>query len=236
MPAIDLLGGRVVRLRRGAFDDMEVFSDEPATVARTFADAGARWLHIVDLDGARDGQPRHASAIARILEAAGSNVACEVAGGLRTEDAVEGVLVAGARRAVLGTGGLRDLPMVTRLVARHGGERIVAAIDVRDGVALGDGWRAGTGGIGVGIAIEQLVDAGVTAFEATAIDRDGLLAGPDLDLLLSVVAFGIEVIASGGIRSVADLRAVRDIGCTGAIVGRALYDGSLDLAEALTAA
>jgi len=225
----------VVRLRRGAFDEVDVFSDEPATVARTFADSGARWLHVVDLDGARDGQLRHASAIAKILDAAGSSVACEVAGGLRDEEAVGEILAAGARRAVLGTGGLRDLPLVSRLVARHGAERIVAAIDVRDGVALGDAWRARAGGIGVGLAIEQLVDAGVKVFETTAIDRDGLLAGPDLNLLASVVGFGVEVIASGGIRSVADLRAVRDIGCTGAIVGRALYDGSLDLVEALTA-
>ncbi len=235
LPAIDLLGGRVVRLRRGDFDQVDVFSDEPATVARTFAAAGARWLHVVDLDGARDGRPRHASAIAQILDAAGSSVACEVAGGLRTEEAVGEILAAGARRAVLGTGALRDLPMVTRLILRHGAERIVAAIDVRDGFALGDGWRFGTGGIGVGMAIEQLVDAGVTVFETTAIERDGLLAGPDLDLLSSVVAFSVEVIASGGIRSLGDLRAVRALGCTGAIVGRALYDGSLELAAALTA-
>ena len=236
LPAIDLLGGRVVRLRQGAFDQADVFSGEPAAIAARFAAAGARWLHIVDLDGARDGQPRHVPAIAQILAAVGPGVACEVAGGLRTEAAVEAVLAAGAQRAVLGTGALRDPPMVGRLIVRHGEGRIAAAIDVRDGIALGDGWRAGAAGREIGPVIEQLMDAGVTVFEATAIERDGLMAGPDLDLLAAIAAFGAEVIASAGIRSLEDLRAVRAIGCSGAIVGRALYEGSLDLAEALAAA
>jgi phosphoribosylformimino-5-aminoimidazole carboxamide ribotide isomerase len=235
LPAIDLHGGRVVRLRQGAFDQADVFSDDPAVVAARFAAAGARWLHIVDLDGARDGQPRHAPAIAQILDAVGTRVSCEVAGGLRSEAAVEAVLAAGARRAVLGTGALLDQPMVGRLIGRHGAERMAVAIDVRDGIALGDGWRAGAAGREVGPVIGQLIEVGVTVFEATAIERDGLMAGPDLDLLAAIAAFGVEVIASGGIRSVEDLRAVRAIGCSGAIVGRALYEGSLDLADALAA-
>lgn len=212
-----------------------MYGDEPVTVATTFAAAGARWLHIVDLDGARTGRPTQVAAIGPILEAVGDEVGCEVAGGLRTEAAVDSVLAAGARRAVLGTAAVRDLSMVARLTGRHGPERIVAAIDVRDGIALGDAWRAGAGGPSMGTAIVQLIDAGVTQFETTAIDRDGLLAGPDLELLASAVALGVDVIASGGIRSVADLREVRAVGCAGAIVGRALYDGSLDLREALAA-
>lgn len=144
-------------------------------------------------------------------------------------------LAAGAWRAVLGTSALLDPAMVGRLVARHGPERLAAAIDVRDGLARGEAWRIGAGGIAMVDAIAQLVDVGVTSFEVTAIDRDGALAGPDLDLLAAAVATGSEIIASAGIRTVADLQAIRGIGCTGAIVGRALYDGSLDLAEALAA-
>ena len=235
LPSIDLLGSRVVRLREGNFTQVTAFSDEPAAVAASFEDAGARWLHIVDLDGAHAGVPQHMSAITQILQAVGERVACEVAGGLRTDEAVETILASGARRAVLGTAALRDPAMVNRLIRRHGAEQIVAAIDVRDGFALGDAWRPGSDGQRVDTAIQRLRDAGVTRFEVTAIDRDGLLAGPDLQLLESVVTVGIHVIASAGIRSIDDLRAVRAIGCTGAIVGRALYDGSLDLTEALAA-
>lgn len=225
----------MVRLRQGDFEQEDVYGDDPVAVASAFAAAGARWLHVVDLDGARAGEPRQSVFIARIFAAAGERLSCEVGGGLRSEASVGSVLAAGARRAVLGTTALQDPSMIGRLVGRYGPERLAAAIDVRDGLALGDAWRAGAGGRPVAEAVTQLIDAGVTTFEVTAIDRDGVLAGPDLDLLASVVARGADVIASAGIRSVADLRAARAVGCTGAIVGRALYDGSLDLAEALAA-
>ncbi|HUG29508.1 MAG TPA: 1-(5-phosphoribosyl)-5-[(5-phosphoribosylamino)methylideneamino] imidazole-4-carboxamide isomerase [Candidatus Limnocylindria bacterium] len=235
LPAIDLVGGRVVRLRQGDFERMDVYGDDPLQRATAFAAAGARWLHIVDLDGARSGRRRHAAVIAEIVDALGADVACEVGGGLRTEASVESVLASGARRAVLGTRALKDPGMIGRLVGRHGAHRIVVAIDVRDGRAVGDGWLEGAGGKPIREAFERLMDAGVAVFEVTGIQRDGLLAGPDLELLASAVASGAQVIASGGIRSVGDLRAVRAIGCAGAIVGRALYDGSLDLADALAA-
>jgi len=236
LPAIDLVGGRVVRLRQGDFAREDVFSDEPVSVATGFAAAGARWLHIVDLDGAHEGYPVQSAAIARILDAVGADVACEVAGGLRTEPAVDAALGAGAGRVVLGTAALGDLAMVARLVRRHGPDRIVAAIDVRGGVALGHAWRVGARGTSVAVAVRGLVDSGVDLFETTAIDRDGLLAGPDVELLAGVVAMGVDVIASGGIRSIADLHDVRAVGCIGAIVGRALYDGSLELRDALAEA
>jgi phosphoribosylformimino-5-aminoimidazole carboxamide ribotide isomerase len=235
LPAIDLVGGRVVRLRQGDFDRSEVFSDDPVAVAASFQAAGARWLHVVDLDGARSGRPCHTDVIARILSEVGDRVLCEIAGGLRTEDSVAAVLGAGANRAVLGTAALQNPSLAARLVGRFGTAHIAVAIDVRDGLALGEAWRSGARGPTVKEAVARLVDAGVTVFETTAVGRDGILAGPDLELLESVIAFGCKVIASGGIRSIADLLAVRDIGCTGAIVGRALYDGSLDLAEALAA-
>jgi phosphoribosylformimino-5-aminoimidazole carboxamide ribotide isomerase len=234
LPAIDLVGGRVVRLRQGDFERMDVYGNDPLQLATAFEAGGARWLHIVDLDGARSGRRRHAAVIAEIVDGLGG-VACEVGGGLRTEASVQSVLASGARRAVLGTRALADPGLIGRVVSRHGADRIVVAIDVRDGSAVGEGWRAGAGVKPVRETVTRLMDAGATVFEVTGIERDGLLTGPDLELLAGVVASGAEVIACGGIRSVGDLDAVRAIGCAGAIVGRALYDGSLDLADALAA-
>jgi phosphoribosylformimino-5-aminoimidazole carboxamide ribotide isomerase len=236
LPAIDLLGGRVVRLQQGDFERETAFSDDPVAVARAFADGGARWLHVVDLDAARTGEPAHGRVIRDIVQALGDRVAVEVAGGLRTEASVAAVLAAGAARAVVGTAALRDPEFAGRLVATHGAERIAVALDVRDGLALGDGWRTGAPGVRAEDALTGLADRGVTTFEATAIDRDGLLAGPDLDLLGRLVGLGRgQVIASGGITSLDDLRAVRALGCVGAIVGRALYEGRFDIASAIAA-
>lgn len=233
LPAIDLVGGRVVRLRQGDFAQVDVVGEEPVDVAAAFAAAGARWLHVVDLDGARVGRRQHAAEIERIVGSLPGSVAVEVAGGLRSEASVREVLASGAQRAVLGTRALADPAMVARLVSRHGADRIAVAIDVRAGLAIGEGWRAGIEGQPFADAIGRLIDAGVSTFEVTTIERDGMLAGPDLELLASSVALGARVIASAGIRSVQDLAAVRAIGCVGAIVGRALYAGSLTLAEAL---
>ncbi len=234
LAAIDIRGGRVVRLQQGDFERETTFADDPAVVARSFADAGARWLHVVDLDGARTGEPAHTGLIQDLAEDIGGRVAVEAAGGLRTANAVSTVLAAGARRAVVGTAALRDPQFAGYLVGTHGADRIVVALDVRDGLALGEGWRAGAGGVRAEDALVALADQGVTTFEATAIDRDGLLGGPDLDLLGRLIALGRgAVIASGGIASLDDIEAVRSIGCAGAIVGRALYEGRIDLGRAL---
>jgi phosphoribosylformimino-5-aminoimidazole carboxamide ribotide isomerase len=233
LPAIDLRGGRVVRLSKGDFTRETVYDDDPAAVAERFAQAGARWLHVVDLDGAKCGERRQTDAVARIVAAAGESARCEVAGGLRDEAAVEAVLTAGAARAVVGTAALRDPDLVARLVARFGPDRIAIALDVRDGLAVGHGWVPGAGGVAAGEALAMLADRGAATFEVTAIDRDGLLGGPDLELLGRMVSLGRgDVIASAGISSLEDLDASRAIGCTGAIVGRAIYEGRLDLAEA----
>jgi len=236
MPAIDLRGGRVVRLRQGDFACETSYSDDPLAVAESFADSGSTWLHIVDLDGARAGQPVQIDVVEAIVERVGEPVRCEVAGGLRTDSAIDRALAAGAARAVVGTAALRDPSFAARLVERHGADRIAAAIDVRDGLALGDGWRPGSSGVSAEQAIEQLADAGVTTFEVTAIDRDGLLGGPDLGLLERAIGLGRgAIVASGGIGSVEDLVAARDLGCSGAIVGRALYEGRFTVAEAIAA-
>jgi phosphoribosylformimino-5-aminoimidazole carboxamide ribonucleotide (ProFAR) isomerase len=159
-----------------------------------------------------------------------------VGGGLRSAEAVEASLRAGASRMVLGTTILNDPDLARALVAAHGPSRIVAALDVRDGLAVGDGWVPGATGRDVAEAIAALADAGVARFVVTAIARDGALRGPDLDLLARLVATGRgAIVASGGISSVADLEAVRDIGCEAAIVGRAIYEGVLDLRSAIGA-
>ena len=234
LPAIDLRGGRVVRLRQGDFAQETIYSDDPVAVARGFADAGARWLHVVDLDGARAGEPVDGSVVAAIVAAVGERMRVEVAGGLRTADSVADVLALGAARAVVGTAALRDPGFAGGLVATHGSGHLAVAIDVRDGLAVGQGWVAGADGLDAAEAIGRLSDAGVTTFEVTAIDRDGLLGGPDLALYDRLIALDAgQIIASGGIATLDDLHALRDLGCAGAIVGRALLDGSMVLADAL---
>jgi phosphoribosylformimino-5-aminoimidazole carboxamide ribotide isomerase len=225
----------VVRLVEGDFARETDYGDDPVGVARTFATAGARTLHLVDLDGARDGRPAQLETIAGVA-AAVDGVRVEAAGGLRTEEDVAAAFSAGANRVVVGTKALDQPGFVAGLITRYGADRIVVALDVRDAVAVGHGWQSGQPGIDAADALATLADAGVEVFEVTAIDRDGRLEGPDLSLLESLLALQRgEVIASGGIRSLDDLRAVRDLGCSGAIVGRALYEGRLDLAQAIKA-
>jgi phosphoribosylformimino-5-aminoimidazole carboxamide ribotide isomerase len=235
LPAIDLRGGRVVRLRQGDYGRETAYSDDAIEVARRFVREGARSLHVVDLDGARTGEPAHPVLIGAIVAAVGDSAAVEVAGGLRTQASIGAALKAGAARVVLGTAALQDPAFVAAVVAAHGPERVAVALDVRDGRAVGEGWAAGAEGLDVDDALRSLSCAGIETFEVTAIERDGLLGGPDLDLLgrtLGLTRGRGRVIASGGVRSLADLRAIRATGCAGAIVGRALYEGSLDLAEA----
>jgi phosphoribosylformimino-5-aminoimidazole carboxamide ribotide isomerase len=236
LPAIDLRGGRVVRLMRGDFGQETVYGDDPVRVATRFVDEGARRLHVVDLDGARDPATRQLDVIAAIVAGAGERANVEVAGGLRDEAAVGAALRAGAARAVLGTAALADQTFASRLVAAFGPERVVVALDVRDGMAVGHGWRPGAPGVPINDALGRLADGGVALFEVTAIDRDGTLAGPDFELLARLVGLGRgAIIASAGIATTGDLRAVRALGCAGAIVGRALYEGRFTLAEAVDA-
>jgi phosphoribosylformimino-5-aminoimidazole carboxamide ribotide isomerase len=237
LPAIDLVGGRVVRLEQGDFDRETSFSTDPVAVATTFASGGATWLHIVDLDGARSGQPQHGATVQAIVAAVGPTVRIDLAGGLRTLEAIGEALVAGATRVVIGTAALRDPRFAASAVAAHGADRIAVALDVRDGLAVGEGWRSGAPGAPPDDAIRRLADVGVETFEVTAIDRDGLLGGPDLAMLGELVEVGRgRIIASGGVARVEDIEAARRLGCAGAIVGRALYDGSMDLSAALVAA
>ena len=234
LPAIDLRGGRVVRLAEGDFGRETVYGTDPVEVALGFATAGAAWIHVVDLDGARDGARRQTAAVARIVEAVGELVACEVAGGLRDEADVESVLDAGAARVVVGTAALRDPNLVERLIARFGADRIAIALDVRDGLAVGQGWTPGAPGVPVEEALAGLSARGARTFIVTAIERDGLMTGPNLQLLGRMVEQGLgDIVASAGVSSLEDISAVRAIGCVGAVIGRAIYEGRLDLASAI---
>ena len=234
LPAIDLRGGRVVRLREGDFARETVYDDDPVQTALRFAAAGASWLHVVDLDGVRIGRPVQAGLVAGIIASIRGRLSVQVAGGLRDEAAVRAALASGARRVVLGTAALRDPGFAGRMVREVGAERIVVALDVRDGRAVGEGWRAAAAGTPVRDAAIGITDEGVKHLAVTAIARDGLLGGPDLALLEGLVTLqGVAIIASAGISTLDDLRAVRRIGCAGAIVGRALYEGTIDLAEAI---
>ncbi|HEU4673363.1 MAG TPA: HisA/HisF-related TIM barrel protein [Candidatus Limnocylindrales bacterium] len=232
IPAIDLRGGRVVRLVEGDFERSTDYSDDPVAVAIAFATAGARWIHVVDLDGALEGRPVQAAAVEAIAASLPAGTQLEFGGGLRTEGDVR-ALLAIVGRVVVGTGLLADPAFAARLVRAHGHERIVAALDVRHGRAVGDGWRHDAQALTLEDAWARARAAGIRRAIVTAIARDGSLGGPDLELLGSLAtAGGIDVVASGGIRNLDDVLAVRAIGCAGAIVGRAIYERTLDLAAA----
>jgi phosphoribosylformimino-5-aminoimidazole carboxamide ribotide isomerase len=236
IPAIDLREGRVVRLRRGDPSDITVYGGDPLEVARAWARQGATRLHLVDLDGAFGGAPAQAGLLARVM--AGVAIPCQVGGGLRDAAAVGRALAAGADRAVLATAILEHPEMASGLLALHGSDRVVAALDARDGAVVGRGWQAGAPETPLGTALATLLAAGFRRFVVTAIARDGMQLGPDLPLYERVVrdAPGAAIVASGGVSSPADVAALRKIGCSGAILGRALYDGRLSLGDAIAAA
>jgi phosphoribosylformimino-5-aminoimidazole carboxamide ribotide isomerase len=233
IPAIDLLGGRVVRLAQGRYDAVTAYGDDPVAVAQRWIDEGATRLHLVDLDGARAGEPAQSELVGRIVRAA--TVPCQVAGGIRTAEAVRLALDAGADRVVLGSALIRDEGFGRSLVAQHGASRIVAAIDVRDGRALGDGWIGGRTDAPVVTLVDRLAGEGIDLFAVTAIARDGMQAGPDFALLRQVAAATGgpgQVIASGGITTLEDIAALQREGYAAAILGRSLYEGTITLRSA----
>lgn len=236
LPAIDLEGGRVVRLVQGDFERETVYDDDPVRVARAFADEGATWLHVVDLDGARQGEPQQLQLVAEIVAEVHGRVRVEVGGGLRTASSVAGALGTGASRVVVGTAALRDPGFALDLVTRFGPARVAGSLDIRDGLALGEGWRQGAPGVLAVDALERLSAAGIDTFAVTSISRDGLMGGPDVDLLRALVRLARgRIIASGGIASLEDVLAVQAAGCSGAIVGRALYEGRVTIRELVAA-
>jgi len=227
-PALDVLEGRCVRLREGVRERVTVEGGDPVEAARRFEAEGARLLHVVDLDGAFTGKPTP-RLVERIAAAVG--VPVQVGGGLRTLAAVEGALGAGAARAIVGTAAVSEA-FLEQVATR--GDRVVVAIDVKDGRVATEGWTEAAD-LSAGELAARCAEAGIARLLVTNTRRDGSLAGPDTELLAEVLAAGLPVLAAGGIASVDDLRAVKQIGCEGAIAGSALWLGRFTLAEALAA-
>lgn len=237
-PAIDLRGGQCVRLYQGDFAQETVYGDDPVAQARQFADAGSSWIHVVDLDAARTGEPVNRPVIASIASAVG--VPVQTGGGVRDDAAADALLSAGVARVVVGTAALDDPEWAMSLAARYPGQ-VALGLDVRGREVAVRGWVEGSGRQLAEVAA-QFDDAGFAAFIVTQIEVDGAGTGPDLDLyaeLLDLVE--TDVIASGGVGTAEHLRALASLGIdrrplVGAIVGKALYEGALTIDEALAAA
>jgi phosphoribosylformimino-5-aminoimidazole carboxamide ribotide isomerase len=231
-PAIDIRGGQAVRLTQGDYERETAYDADPVDAARRWAGEGAEFLHVVDLDGAKAGEPRNLDAIRRVASA----VACpiQVGGGLRDAESIASILDAGAERVVIGTAALRDPEFLDAAVRVHG-ERVVVSVDARDGKVSLSGWTE-TSDVDVADAVAELSERGVARFLCTAIEVDGTMEGPALDELNRIAArTEASVIASGGVGDLAHLEALaRDAApnVEGAIVGRALYERKFTVAEA----
>ncbi len=232
IPAIDLKDGRCVRLTQGRMQDETVYSDDPVSVARRWAAAGAEWLHVVDLDAAVDGQTRNRDCIGRIVGAVGIPV--QVGGGLRTAADVDACLSIGVRRAIIGTAATGDLAFLRDLCRRHPG-RIAVGIDARNGRVATHGWTRTTDIAAVDLA-QRVEEAGVAAIIFTDIHRDGMQTGPNIDETRRLAeAVHLPVVASGGVGSLEHIKALlplEDVGVVGVITGKALYSGAVEFAAA----
>ncbi len=233
-PAIDIRDGRAVRLAQGDYDRETAYDDDPVDAALRWQSGGARWLHVVDLDGAREGEPRNLDQVQRIVTAIDGQV--QLGGGLRDSGKVEEAISAGVERVVLGTAAIDDPDFVSAVVAAHP-DRIVVSVDARSGKVARQGWTEATE-TGPAELIAALCERGVQRFVYTPVEADGLMDGPVLDDLEAVAeaadAGGAVVTYSGGIGSVEDLRKLAGLGIpalTGVIVGRALYEGRFTVAE-----
>jgi len=232
-PAIDLKDGRCVRLLHGDLNRETVFNNSPADQAGVFQKQGFSWLHVVDLNGAVEGRPINGEAVASILDAV--SIPVQLGGGVRTMAAIEGWIEAGVSRVILGTVAVKD-PALVKAAARAWPEQIAVAIDARDGKVAVDGWTGGSD-LGVIELAKRFEDAGVAALIVTDIGRDGAMTGVNIDQVGEVAdAVAIPVIASGGIASVRDielLKARKGVAVAGAVLGRSLYEGAVDPAQAL---
>ena len=230
-PAVDIRGGKAVRLTHGRFDAETVYDDDPVAAARSWVDAGARYLHVVDLDGAKAGEPAALDHLGQIVAATG--VPVQYGGGLRTVDAVREALRAGAERVIVGTAALRDVDFLDDILAAYG-PRVVVSVDVRGGKIATAGWTQVTDMPAVD-AIERLHDRGVASFVYTDADRDGALEGPSLEDVAAIAgAVRGRFLYAGGVGGLDHLRALRDlrqVNLSGVIVGKALYERVFTIAE-----
>jgi phosphoribosylformimino-5-aminoimidazole carboxamide ribotide isomerase len=235
-PAIDIRDGKAVRLARGEFDAETVYDADPLDAARRWVADGAKALHVVDLDGARTGEPANLKHVRSIT--AELDVPVQVGGGLRSVEAADAAIAAGASRIVLGTAAYSDVDLLDEMLARHGSDRVVVSVDARDGMLATRGW-AEQSEIPAESVIERLSHRGVRRFVYSSIERDGMLGGPDIDAAkrIAQVVRG-SFVYSGGVSSLDDLRALaelRQVNMTGVIVGKALYERRFGVGEAIEA-
>jgi phosphoribosylformimino-5-aminoimidazole carboxamide ribotide isomerase len=232
-PAIDLKDGQCVRLFQGDMDQVTVFGDDPAAQARDFAAAGAKWLHVVDLNGAVSGRPVNEDAVKGILGAV--DIPVQLGGGIRDRETIEFWLERGVRRVILGTIAVRDPALVEQASRKHPG-RVAVGIDARDGMVAVEGWTETSATTALDLA-KRFRDSSLAAIIYTDISRDGAMQGPNIEATVELArAISVPVIASGGVSSMADLEALKKAGqglLQGVISGRALYDGRIDLAAAI---
>ncbi len=232
-PAIDIRGGKCVRLHQGDYGRETVYGDDPVAQAVAFAEAGAGWIHVVDLDAARSGIPENRDVVAAIIRAV--EVPVQTGGGVRSVEAADALFEVGVERVVIGTAALENPDLVRTLAAHH---RVAVGLDARSGEVATDGWLVGSGRTVLDVA-RSFADTGVDAFVVTDISRDGTLHGPDLEGLAEVMsATPVDVIASGGVGNLADLVALDGLESggrrlAGAIVGKAIYEGRVDVASAV---
>lgn len=231
LPAIDLIGGKCVRLRQGRYDDVTVYSDDPVSQAESFRDAGAQWIHIVDLDAAKSGIPENFRIISEIARTTGLKV--DTGGGVRNMDTlsrwIEDYSVS---RVVLGTAAVKD-PEFTRLAIERYHEKVAIGIDAHDGFVSVDGWTSDSKLCAIDFAL-IMKDIGASTVVFTDIGRDGMLTGPAVEATAEMVSrTGLDVIASGGIGCDEDISAIKESGCAGVIVGKAIYEGRVNLRKCL---
>ena len=229
-PAIDLRGGKCVRLIQGDFDKETVYSNDPQATALKWQNLGAKFLHVVDLDGARAGSPQNLSAIKSILNAV--KIPIEVGGGIRTIDDMEKLLSLGVRRVILGSVAVENISLVEEAVKKFG-DKIVVGIDARNGFVAVHGWEKSSA-VKVGELAKKIVAAGVETIIYTDISKDGMLSGVNAEIFTKLAEeSGAQIVASGGVKSIEDIRALKAAKVAGVIVGKAIYTGSLDLKSAI---
>ncbi len=229
-PAIDLVGGKAVRLYKGDYSRMTVYDDDPLRVAAKLTDAGATHVHLVDLDGAKSGETPNFEAVAAIKRSCG--LFCEIGGGVRNIETVGKYLAAGIDRVILGTAAVEDEGFV-RAAAKEYGDRIAVGVDVKDGFVAVRGWTERTS-LGADEFFGRMTDLGVSYFICTDVSKDGAMQGTNRELYRELSAkHKVNITASGGVSSLDDVRALRDLGLYAAIIGKAYYAGAIDLSEAI---
>ncbi|MBE6540014.1 MAG: 1-(5-phosphoribosyl)-5-[(5-phosphoribosylamino)methylideneamino]imidazole-4-carboxamide isomerase [Ruminococcaceae bacterium] len=232
-PAIDLFGGKAVRLYKGDYAQMTVYNDDPVSVADDFKACGAKHIHLVDLEGAKSGVPANQKTIKKICATFGGFV--EVGGGIRNMDTVDAYINAGVDRVILGTAAVTDKVFLKNAIAKHG-NKIAVGVDLKDGYVAIKGWTE-VSDITAKDFFEEMTALGVTAVICTDISKDGAMQGTNRELYKELSGmFDIDIIASGGVSSIADVRALTEMGIYGAIIGKAYYTGAIDLKEAVEVA